>query len=113
MEQVLIIDDDDSIVDTIDKVLSRLGFVVKVARDGKEGIDYLENAPNSFKLIVTDIRMPSINGNQVAKYIRGQDQWKDIPIVAITGFPEDVDSRLFNSILTKPFKIRELIDSLT
>ena len=68
-----------------------------------EGINYLENERNSFKLIVTDIRMPGINGNQVAKYIRGEDQWRDTPIVVITGFPEDAENRLFNSILTKPF----------
>jgi len=54
--------------------------------------------------------MPGKDGNQVAKYIRNADKRQDTPILAITGFPEDVDRRLFDLIVIKPFKMELLIN---
>ena len=108
MDKILVIDDDDAILNFASKMLCHLGYEVKVAHDGEEGIELLKHNYR-FKVVITDIRMPRKNGNQVAKYIRDAKKIRDTPIFAITGFPEDAEDELFDSILTKPFKMKEVI----
>ena len=108
MEQILIIDDDDSIVDLMNRVLTHSGYRVKIARDGDEGIHILKNT-HDYKLVITDIRMPRKDGNSVAKYVKSSAKLSDTPVVAITGFVDDVQRELFDVVLEKPFKVKDLI----
>jgi chemosensory pili system protein ChpA (sensor histidine kinase/response regulator) len=108
MDQILLIDDDDTILKGVSKMLGHLGYEVKVARDGEEGIALFKNC-SPLKAVITDIRMPKKDGNQVAKYIRDSDKIGEIPIVAITGFVDDVEREFFDVILEKPFKVKDLI----
>ncbi|MBW1799413.1 MAG: response regulator [Deltaproteobacteria bacterium] len=108
MDKILFIDDDDNILNFASKMLCYLGYEVKVAHDGEEGIELLKKNCR-FKAVITDIRMPRKNGNQVAKYIRDAKKISGTPIFAITGFPEDAENGLFDSVLTKPFKMKEVI----
>ena len=112
MDRILVIDDDDTILNVISKMLGHLGYAVEVACDGETGIELLKNRYH-FKVVITDIRMPGKDGNQVAKYIRDADRIQHTPILAITGFPEDADDGLFDSVLTKPFKMKDLINFIS
>ena len=109
MDKILVIDDDDAILNFASKIFCHLGYEVEMARDGEEGIELLKNN-GRFKVVITDIRMPGKNGNDVAKYLRDAGKIRDTPIFAITGFPEDAEDGLFDSILTKPFKMKEVIN---
>jgi CheY-like chemotaxis protein len=109
MCEILFIDDDQSILDTAEKVLSHFGYGVKIARDGDEGIELLRNG-HEFGLVITDIRMPGRDGNQVAKYIRENKNLNRTPVVAITGFPAQAERDLFDSVIPKPFKFTNLIN---
>ena len=111
MDKILVIDDDTAILNFASKMLCHIGYEVKVARDGEEGIELLKNNCR-FKVVITDIRMPRKNGNQVAKYIRDTDKLRDTLIVAVTGYPDDADSGLFDSVLTKPFRMKDLISMI-
>jgi CheY-like chemotaxis protein len=53
--------------------------------------------------------MPRIDGNQVAKHIRGSDK-PDMPIVAISGYSKEIDNRLFDFSIEKPFRLETLAD---
>jgi CheY-like chemotaxis protein len=58
-------------------------------------------------LVITDIRMPNMDGNEVARQIRKSDR-PTIPLVAVTGYIEEVQIKAFDSALIKPFKLDEL-----
>ncbi len=112
MGYILVIDDDDHICYILCAFLTGMGYEVKVAHDGEEGIKHFDKG-RDFDLVITDIRMPRISGCEVARYIRGSDR-PSTPIVAITGFSEnDISKEFFNSLLTKPFSLKALRDVVT
>ena len=108
MAKVLIIDDEKNIRNILRTLLVKLDFKVKVAHDGREGIELFENG-HDFDLVITDIRMPRVDGNQVAKHIRGSGK-PDTPIVAISGYGKEIDKALFDFSITKPFRLETIIE---
>ena len=107
MARALIIDDEKNILNILRTLLVKLDFEVKMAHDGREGIELFENG-HDFDLVITDIRMPRVDGNQVAKHIRGSDK-PDTPIVAMSGYNDKADGELFDFTLEKPFNLKELM----
>ncbi len=112
MGYILVIDDDKNICYLLRSFLTDMGYEVKIAHDGKEGIKHFDTG-RDFDLVITDIRMPRMGGCEVARYIRGSDR-SSTPIVAITGFSEsDISKEPFNSLLMKPFDLEALRDVVT
>jgi two-component system response regulator ResD len=112
MGYILVIDDDENICYLLRSFLTEMGYEVKVAHDGEEGIKHFDKSCD-FDLVITDIRMPRMNGCEVAKHIRSSDR-SSTPIVAITGFSEnDISEEFFNSLLMKPFNLEALRDVVT
>ena len=107
MHHILVIDDEQTFLDFLGRTLTIMGYRVKTANSGEGAIEILRGS-HDFDLVITDIVMPETDGNAVAEYIRSSNR-ADTPIVAITGHDEKDDRDLFNSILVKPFKIKELI----
>lgn len=107
MKRILVVDDDENIVTVMRQILTHLGHEVLVARNGLEGIELLKTHDN-LDLVLTDIRMPVMDGNDFARYIRNSPEYQDIPIVAITGYSDEVKSELFRSVLPKPFSVQDL-----
>ena len=110
MPQVLVIDDESFILDLLQSILIQFGYDVKVACDGREGIEVF-NAENDLDLVITDIRMPGMDGNAVARHIRNSDR-PHMPIIAITAFSDKFESDLFDFFITKPFDIQTLADAI-
>ena len=108
MHRVLIIDDDDAIVALLEAIFTRLGYEVSTAYDGKEGIE-LFNGTHNFDMIVTDITMPRMDGNEVARRIRSSDK-ADVPIIAMSGYDNKADKELFTLSIEKPFHLQALKD---
>jgi len=107
MHNLLIIDDEEIIINLLNDYFSQLGYSVVTARDGSEGIDLFNASPN-FDLVITDINMPGIDGNAVAKSIRLSQRTK-MPIVGMSGYNDKADGELFNFMLAKPFNLKELM----
>ena len=107
MHNLLIIDDEDNIIDLLQEYFSQLGYKVMSAKDGKEGIE-LFNSDADFDLVITDITLPGIDGNAVAKCIRNS-QRSEVPIVAMSGYNDKADGELFDFTLEKPFNLKELM----
>jgi DNA-binding response OmpR family regulator len=111
MDRILLIDDERDVADSIEKILSRFGYLVIVARNGEEGIRLFDEYPG-FDCVVTGISMPKANGNEVAKHVRASGK-RDTPVVAITGCVEEaIERELFNLSLIKPFRIKSLISAI-
>jgi CheY-like chemotaxis protein len=104
--RILVIEDDHHILKLIEWALTERGHEVTVAHNGIEAIDIL-NKTSPFNLIITDIRMPGKDGNQVAKHVKEKLQY--IPVIAISACSADAEKELFVSILEKPFKTGDLI----
>ena len=107
MQRILLIEDDRSIRTIIALQLRNLGHQVEVAEDGEKGIKVFIK-PGNFDLVITDIRMPRRDGNEVAKHIRSSER-PETPIAAISACRDEVQKDLFNFALLKPFRSEELI----
>ncbi len=80
--KILVVDDEDSIRHTFKLRLSKWGYDVHLAPDGTSGMELL--ARNDFHVVITDLKMPGIKGNELVKLIR--KRYPDIEIIVITGF---------------------------
>ncbi len=84
--RVLLADDNHSVRMVLGGVISSLGFDVTYAENGKRALELFDHAHGGFDLLITDICMPEMNGNDLIHEIRRRDQ--ELPIIAITGFAE-------------------------
>ncbi|KIX20648.1 transcriptional regulator [Flavobacterium sp. 316] len=110
MKKILVVEDEVSVVSFIKKGLTEEGFEISIAFDGKSGLQLALD--NSFDLIILDIMLPEINGLDVCKFIRQENQ--EVPILFLTalGTPENIVLGLENGAddyLVKPFKFIELV----
>ena len=80
--KILVIDDDAVIGRSFDRVLSGKGFDVSTAMSGEEGLKDIDN--QEFDVVFTDIKMPGMNGLDVAEEIKAKCPWT--PVVVITGY---------------------------
>ncbi|MCG2775610.1 MAG: response regulator [Desulfobacterales bacterium] len=107
MNHILVIDDDEHISKILSLLLSDLDYQVEAAHNGKAGIK-LFNTTFKFDLVITDIRMPDMDGYAVAKHIRGSAK-SDTPIVGITGYADEVDRQWFDVMLIKPISLEAVM----
>jgi CheY-like chemotaxis protein len=107
MHNLLIIDDEEIIINLLNDYFSQLGYSVVTAKNGNEGIDLFNASPN-FDLVITDINMPGIDGNAVARSIRLSQRTK-MPIVGMSGYNDKIEGELFDFMLSKPFNLKDLM----
>ena len=78
---VLIIDDEERFANMLAKRLSLRGYACEVAYDGESGIEMLASRP--FKVVVLDLRLPGLSGEDVLKCIKMKHP--DLPVIILTG----------------------------
>ena len=107
MNYILVVDDEEAIRDAIKDATEDFGHKVVVACNGEEGLKYFHS--HRINLIITDIKMPIMDGIEFAKSIRNSDR-PDTPIIAISGYLGNtgIESGLFDSIIDKPFNLNFL-----
>ncbi len=106
---VLIVDDDESIRDMLSIVLNDENYNVITAEDGKNALLHLKK--NQIHLVITDIKMPDMNGIELLNIIKKKKE--KIPVIMITGHASTNDAIEAMKIgaeqyITKPFNIDEL-----
>jgi CheY-like chemotaxis protein len=109
MSAILVIDDEKGILKIVHEVLTKLGYEVDTAADGREGIRKFSES--SFDLVITDIRMPHIDGHGVVAHIRRSEN-NSIPVIAVSGTPWLVNNDKFDLVLAKPFALSQLIETI-
>jgi len=109
MNNILVIDDEESILLMLTRALAKYGFNVEIATDGIEGIKKFDKG--HFDLVITDILMPDLNGNDVVRHIRNSDK-KYTPVIGISGTPWRINVDNFDVVLPKPSSIKTLIDTV-
>jgi two-component system chemotaxis response regulator CheY len=85
---VLVVDDEPDVRKVVRMTLEKVGYDVLEAEDGAKAIEEVKKGENSLllNLIITDIRMPNMNGIDVINYYR--KEWPSIPLIVLTGFPD-------------------------
>jgi CheY-like chemotaxis protein len=111
--QVLVIDDDAVVGRSFDRVLSGKGYEVSTALSGEEALQTIENT--EFDVVFTDIKMPGMDGLEVAERIKAKCPWT--PVVVITGYGT-ADNEARASVLGVSGFVRkpltpEIIESIT
>ena len=82
LRKVLVVDDDPVIGKSFDRVLTGKGYAVITAANGEEALTKL--AAEDYDLVYTDIKMPGMNGLEVAERVKAKKPWT--PVVIITGY---------------------------
>ena len=96
----------------ISTILTREGYIVSVVGDGAKAVQAMTE--ENFDLILMDIQMPKMDGNEAARQIKGNPWYESIPLIALTAFAmkdDEVRARDagFDGYLTKPLKKEELL----
>ena len=106
-KKILIVDDEPDVVTVVKIRLESAGYQTITAKDGQEALDktYRENPD----LIILDIMLPKIDGYNVCKTLRSDEEYKAIPIIMLTGRTQAQDIKMGMdlgavSYVQKPFK---------
>lgn len=109
MTHILIVEDETSFSEALEFLLTKEGFTVTVAANGREALDKF--ASNSIDLVLLDLMIPEISGIEVCRAIRTTSQ---VPIIMLTAKDSEVDKVVglelgADDYVTKPYSTRELL----
>ena len=118
-ETILLVDDEDSVRRFAGQVLQACGYTVLEASDGLEALAIARNQPGGIDMLVSDIDMFGLDGQQLAEQVRLQQP--RLKVLLVSGHPSDVVSEEMNArrfgFLQKPFtvtslsrKVRDILD---
>ena len=108
-ERILLVEDDSSIREVVALGLTRAGFRVTTAGDGREGLQRARHDP--FELVLLDIMLPTLDGLEILRELRRETR---IPVVMLTARTETTDVVVglelgADDYVTKPFEMPELV----
>jgi two-component system, cell cycle response regulator CpdR len=113
MANILIVEDDAAIRTLAARALETAGHMVAVAEDGEHGYARIDAAQGRFDLIVSDIRMPGMDGIEMAK--AAASRFPGLRILLITGYADqreraaELDGIIID-VVQKPFTLAEIRD---
>ena len=110
-KSILIVDDDRIIVEVLSVMFKKYGFIVFKAEDGLEAWNIFNN--ENIDVVLTDIRMPGLDGRELSYQIRNQSPFTKIAVM--TGEESDVGTELLNDgtadyFFLKPFDINNVCE---
>jgi CheY-like chemotaxis protein len=114
-EHILLVDDEQPLVEIGRQMLERLGYSVATRTSSIEALELFKVDPNRFDLVITDIVMPNLTGDKLAKKIINIRS--DIPVVLCTGYSEKFTRQNASemgivSFLMKPLVMRDLANTV-
>jgi CheY-like chemotaxis protein len=109
-KRILVVEDDPITSGAIRMVLRWEGFDVDCARNGREALDKLRSAQSKHDLILLDVRMPVLDGEQFRRQQKRDAALKDIPVIVISGaYSASLDASAY---LHKPFQPKQLLEAV-
>jgi DNA-binding response OmpR family regulator/tetratricopeptide (TPR) repeat protein len=118
MPKILIIDDNEILASIIKEFLQKKGMDAEIALDGVTGLQYF--SASAYDLLLVDLRLPELNGDDVCRNIRTMDGGRTIPIIMMSGIVKDPNEiaklRAELSLLgflTKPFAAEAMFTQIT
>ena len=115
INKILIVDDEKSIHSYLRRKLSKLGYSIYIAEDGEEALTQaFSHLPD---IILLDIKMPKLNGIEVCKRLKSDDQTKHIPILMLSAKAqsEEIEEGLeagADKYLCKPISFPDILKEI-
>jgi CheY-like chemotaxis protein len=111
MARILVAEDDEALRSLIGRALTGASHEVTVAADGAEALDKLARLKGAFDLLLTDIRMPVLDGVALARAVARD--YPNVIIVLMTGYAEERERAaglepLIRGIVVKPFTVADI-----
>lgn len=106
---ILVVDDELEVAQSVESILEDEGYTVLSAGDGLEALELLNGRIPD--LIISDIMMPLMNGHELLEKIRGEDRFKNIPVVLMSAVHHEKNKQA-QSYLKKPFNLDSLIETV-
>jgi len=115
MARILIAEDEESVRNLLARALAQDGHEVRTANDGAEALDVLTRGPGEFELLLTDIRMPIMDGIALA-LVAARDH-PGLAILLMTGYADQRErasglDTLIHDVITKPFSLATIRDAI-
>jgi PAS domain S-box-containing protein len=85
-ERILVVDDEKMLLDVLEKMLTSLGYNVTCTSSGADALRLINVAAESFDLVITDLTMPRMRGDELARQVNRQ--CPDTPVILCTGFSQ-------------------------
>ena len=109
---VLIVDDEPNIVRSLQFLMSKAGYRVRVARDGEQALDEIAKAQPD--LVLLDAMMPKRDGFDVCQTIRANPGWSRVRIIMLTAKGRDIEREKglamgADDYITKPFSTKDVV----
>ena len=114
--RILCIEDEPEMIDLIRLILERKGFEVLGAVGGQEGLETVRREKPD--LVLLDLMMPDVDGWEVYRQMKADEEIKDIPVVVVTAKAQSIDKVLglhiakVDDYVTKPFGPGDLLESV-
>jgi two-component system response regulator RegX3 len=107
--KILVVEDEESVLDPLELLLTKEGYSIVTARDGKEALEKFDQS--SPDLILLDLMLPEISGTQVCRQIRSKSS---VPIIMLTAKDTEVDKVVglelgADDYIVKPYSKAELV----
>ncbi len=111
MARILLAEDEESLCAMCARALAADGHAVKAARDGAEALDLLTREQGGFDLLLTDVRMPVMDG--IALALAAARDFPDLTILLMTGFADQREraqglDAIIHDVIAKPFTLAML-----
>lgn len=111
MARILIADDEDSMRTLVARAIAMDGHDIVTAADGAEALDILNSDPAGFDLLLTDIKMPVMDG--IALALAGARDFPELTILLMTGFADQRErasglDAIVHGVITKPFSVADI-----
>ncbi len=110
MTTILVVDDEFLITDILVDALEEEGFRVLTASNGRKALEVLDREVPA--LVVTDFMMPLMNGLELARTIKANPEWAQVPIILLSGAQGAIarsHPELFAAVFDKPFRIENIL----
>jgi DNA-binding response OmpR family regulator len=112
VRSVLIVDDEPNIVRSLQFLMTKAGYDVRVARDGEQALDEIAKAPPD--LVLLDAMMPKRDGFDVCQTIRANPRWSGVRVIMLTAKGRDIEREKgmamgADDYITKPFSTKEVV----
>ncbi len=109
-ERILLVDDEESVVNSVRNMLQHLGYEVTAVMDSREALKLFSENPSQFDLVMTDQTMPFMTGENLGKEMMRIRP--DISVILCTGYTDFISSEKaivmgFRGFIMKPFTVRE------
>ncbi|WP_192356492.1 response regulator [Mesorhizobium mediterraneum] len=111
MAKLLIVEDDESVRTLAARALERAGHKIDIAADGAQGLALIRAARGGYDLVVSDIRMPEMDGIQMAKAVASL--FPAMKILLMTGYADQREraeelNGIIVDVVQKPFTLAEI-----